>query len=137
VAKYNSQSLAQSGQLISKSLPLRFNPNIGSGTDLIFFSVQSGGRAAVGGSATNCPQTAPTGCVMSVDVTSGAFPTVLTDSLGEVGGTSGIVIDNVGTFGQDSSLYFSRLGQSSLSNCGGSGAALVGCAVKLTQQGFN
>jgi hypothetical protein len=114
-----------------------FNPNIGSGTDLIFFSVQSGGRAAVGGSATNCPQTAPTGCVMSVDVTSGAFPTVLTDSLGEVGGTSGIVIDNVGNFGQDSSLYFSRLGQSSLSNCGGSGAALVGCAVKLTQQGFN
>jgi hypothetical protein len=74
---------------------------------------------------------------MSIDVTSGAFPTALNDSLGETGGTSGIVIDNVGNFGQDSSLYFSRLGQSTLSNCGGSGSALVGCAVKLTQQGFN
>jgi hypothetical protein len=115
-----------------------FNPNIGtSGTDLIFFSVQSGGRGTVGTTATNCPLTAPTGCVMSIDVTSGAFPAALNDSLGEIGGTSGIVIDNVGTFGQDSSLYFSRLGQSTLSNCGGSGSALVGCAVKLTQSGFN
>jgi hypothetical protein len=112
-----------------------FNPNTGtSGTDLIFFSVQSGGRGTVGTTPTNC---AGTGCVMSIDVTSGAFPAGLNDSLGETGGTSGIVIDNVGNFGQDSSLYFSRLGQSSLSNCGGSGAALVGCAVKLTQQGFN
>jgi hypothetical protein len=114
-----------------------FNPNIGAGTDLIFFSVQSGGRGTVGTTATNCPLTAPTGCVMSIDVTSGAFPTALNNSLGEIGGTSGIIVDNVGTFGQDSSLYFSRLGQSSLTNCGGSGAALVGCAVKLTQQGFN
>jgi hypothetical protein len=115
-----------------------FNPNTGTGgTDLIFFSVQSGGRGTVGTTLTNCPLTAPTGCIMSIDVTSAAFPTALTDSLGEIGGTSGIVIDNVGNFGQDSSLYFSRLGQSSLSNCGGSGAALVGCAVKLTQQGFN
>jgi hypothetical protein len=115
-----------------------FNPNTGtSGTDLIFFSVQSGGRGTVGTTATNCPLTAPTGCVMSIDVTSGAFPTALNNSLGEIGGTSGIIIDNVGAFGQDSSLYFSRLGQSSLTNCGGSGAALVGCAVKLTQQGFN
>ena len=109
-----------------------FNPNIGK--DLIFFSVQSGGRGMVGTTPTNCSLT---GCVMSIDVTSGAFPTGLNDSLGETGGTSGIIIDNVGNFGQDSSLYFSRLGQSSLSNCGGSGAALVGCAVKLTQQGFN
>ncbi len=115
-----------------------FNPNTGtSGTDLIFFSVQSGGRGTVGTTATNCPVTAPTGCVMSIDVTSGAFPTALTDSLGEIGGTSGIVIDNVGNFGQDSSLYFSRLGQSTLTNCGSAGATLVGCAVKLTQQGFN
>jgi hypothetical protein len=117
-----------------------YNPTgslTGTPADLIFFSVQSGGRATVGTTATNCPLTAPTGCVMSIDVTSGAFPTALNDSLGETGGTSGIVIDNVGNFGQDSSLYFSRLGQSTLSNCGGSGSALVGCAVKLTQQGFN
>lgn len=115
-----------------------FNPNIGTnGADLIFFSVQSGGRGTVGTTPTNCPLTAPTGCVMSIDVTTGAFPTALNNSLGETGGTSGIVIDNVGNFGQDSSLYFSRLGQSTLTNCGGSGATLVGCAVKLTQAGFN
>jgi hypothetical protein len=111
-----------------------FNPNIGVGTDLIFFSVQSGGRSPIGGIATNC---LGTGCVMSIDVTSGTFPAHLNNSLGETGGTSGIIIDNVGTFGGDSSIYFSRLGQSTLTNCGGSGAALVGCAVKLTQQGFN
>ncbi|MHB8608160.1 MAG: hypothetical protein ACYDCG_07655 [Candidatus Acidiferrales bacterium] len=110
-----------------------FNPTAGPApgtpTDFIFFSVQSGG-----GAVTTC---AGSGCVMSAVVTGGTFPTSLAASLSETGGTSGIVIDNVGTFGQDSSLYFSRLGQSALSTCGGSGATLVGCAVKLTQSGLN
>jgi hypothetical protein len=73
---------------------------------------------------------------MSVLAT-GTFPTSIAASAAETGGSSGIVIDNIGSFGQDSSLYFSRLGQSSLSTCGGSGATLVGCAVKLTQSGLN
>jgi hypothetical protein len=97
------------------------------GTDFIFFSVQSGGSGTCAGS----------GCVMSATVTGGTFPVSIAARQAETGGSSGIVIDNVGTFGQDSSLYFSRLGQSSLSSCGGSGASLVGCAVKLTQAGLN
>ena len=100
------------------------------GTDFIFFSVQSGGRSNQG---FNC---GGNGCVMSAVVTTG-LPTVPAASLAETGGTSGIIIDNVGNFGQDSSLYFSRLGQGPLSSCGGSGATLVGCAVKLTQAGLN
>jgi hypothetical protein len=75
---------------------------------------------------------------MAADITSGAVPAHLASSLGEFGGTSGIIIDNVGdpTL-QEANIYFSRLKQTALSSCGGSGAALVGCAVKLTQQGFN
>lgn len=105
-----------------------FNPNIGAGTDLIFFSVQSGGRG------TTC---AGIGCIMSADITTTTFPAAVSAEAAETGGTSGIVIDNVGTSGQDSSIYFTQLGQSTLSNCGGSGATLVGCAVKLTQAGLN
>jgi hypothetical protein len=99
-----------------------------NGTDFLFLSVQSGGLG------TNC---AGGGCVMSTTVTGGAFPGSITASIAEAGGTSGIVIDNIGNFGQDSSLYFTRLGQSRLSTCGGSGTTLVGCAVKLTQSGLN
>jgi len=101
-----------------------------SGTDFMFFSVQSGGRSNAG---FNC---GGQGCVMSAVVT-GGFPSGVAASLPEAGGTSGIIIDNVGTFGQDSSLYFSRLGQSTLTSCGGSGSSLVGCAIKLTQSGLN
>ena len=114
-----------------------FNPNIGVGTDLIFFSVDSGDLAHIGpppGNATNCPGT---GCVMAADITSGTVPTHILSSFGELGGTSGIIIDNVGTDPQESNIYFSRLKQSALSSCGGSGATLVGCAVKLTQAGLN
>jgi hypothetical protein len=114
-----------------------FNPNVGAGTDFIFLSVQSGDLAHIGpppGNATNCPGT---GCVMSADVTSGAVPTHVAASLGELGGTSGIIIDNVGTDAQESNIYLTRLKQSALSTCGGAGATLVGCAVKLTQSGLN
>ncbi len=110
-----------------------FNPTAGLAmvpTDFLFFSVQSGGQPA------NCAGIG-NGCVMSATVTSGTFPGSIAASLAEAGGTSGIVIDNVGIAGQDSSLYFSRLGQSTLTNCGSSGVTLVGCAVKLTQSGLN
>jgi hypothetical protein len=114
-----------------------FNPNIGAGTDLIFFSVDQGDLAHIGpppGNATNCPGT---GCVMAADITSGTVPLHILSSFGELGGTSGIIIDNVGTDPQEANIYFSRLRQSALSSCGGSGASLVGCAVKLTQAGLN
>jgi hypothetical protein len=114
-----------------------FNPTIGPGTDLIFFSVQSGDLAHIGlapGNTTNCPGT---GCVMSADVTSGVVPAHILSSAPELGGTSGIIIDNFGTDAQESNIYFTRLAQTVLSSCGGSGASMVGCAVKLTQALFN
>ncbi|MGB7283778.1 MAG: hypothetical protein WBE13_16045 [Candidatus Acidiferrum sp.] len=115
-----------------------YNPTAGTPpgtpTDFIFFSVQSGDLARIGNAATNC---VGTGCVMGAIVTSGAVPASLSSSAPELGGTSGIIIDNVGTYGEDSSLYFSRLGQTALSTCGGTGSTTVGCAVKLTQSGFN
>jgi len=115
-----------------------FNPNVVTGgitgTDFIFFSVQSGDRSRIGLPTTNCPGT---GCVMSANVTSGSMPSSLLSSAAERGGTSGVIIDNVGTAAQEANIYFSRLAQSALSTCGGSGTTLVGCAVKLTQAGFN
>jgi hypothetical protein len=115
-----------------------FNPNVGiGGTDFTFFSVQSGDLPHIGappGNTTNCPGT---GCVMAANVTTGVVPTHVLSSAAELGGTSGIIIDNVGTAAQEANIYFSRLKQTALSSCGGSGATLVGCAVKLTQAGFN
>jgi hypothetical protein len=104
------------------------------GQDRVFFSVQSGGRRFIGSALTNC--LAGGGCVMSANINAG-FPSTLDSSQPEAGGTSAIIIDNEGSDSQESNIYFSRLGQSALSTCGGTGATLVGCAVKLTQTGFN
>lgn len=83
-----------------------FNQNIGTGgTDYFFFGV------------THCP-TSANGCVMSL--VNGAPG--LTSA--QVGGTSGIIIDNNSTMGQASSIYFST-----------EGVPLN--AVKLTQAGLN
>jgi hypothetical protein len=50
----------------------------------------------------------------------------------EAGGTSGIVIDNVSSLAQASSIYFSTL---ATTTCGDGNSG--GCAVKLTQAGLN
>ena len=91
-------------------------------TDLIFFSVHTGGVA------TNCLDE---GCVMSYDITSG-FPTAAANSAQENSGTSGIIIDNISSAGQASSFYFTT-GADQTCSTGGSG----GCAVKLTQASLN
>jgi hypothetical protein len=114
-------------------------PSPGTPTDFIFFSVQSGDLPTSGIGPfivpTNCPGT---GCVMSANVTTGgSIIMTLSGSLGELGGTSGIIIDNVGTDPQEANIYFTRLAQTALSSCGGAGATMVGCAVKLTQAGLN
>ena len=84
-----------------------FNPNIGTGgTDFFFFGLTS-----------NCVGTR--GCIMSKPIP-GAPPLPVT----EIGGTSGIVIDNQSTLGQASSIYFGNLAGTST-------------AVKLTQNGLN
>jgi hypothetical protein len=108
-----------------------FNPNAPAASqDLIFFGVQSSGLG------TNC---AGTGCVMSVNVTNTPSSLSILNSIGEIGGPSGIIVDNYGnttTYPQASSLYFSNQGNSTSGLlCGG--VSGVGCAVKVTQAGLN
>jgi hypothetical protein len=105
-----------------------FNPN--TNTDLIFFSVQSNSNLS------NCSGSGSSpggGCVMSFDTTS-SFPPNAANSAPEAGGTSGIIIDNTvpgATVPQAASLYFTRLAGSACPT------GTTGCAVKLTQSGFN
>jgi hypothetical protein len=66
-----------------------------------------------------------TGVVTSFDISSSTTPTQ-GPQVTEPGGTSSVVVDNVSTQAQASSIYFSTLGTSS--NCGNNY-----CAVKLTQ----
>jgi len=97
--------------------------NTSASKDWLFFSVQTGCNATGGGSA---------GCVMSFDITSG-FPAAAIQGRPEAGGTSGIVVDNVSTQPQASSIYFTTLGNTTC----GDGVSGGGCAVKLTQSGLN
>jgi hypothetical protein len=69
-----------------------FNPNIGGGTDFLFYGLSN-----------TCPGLGAGGCVVS-QTTGGTIVRAL-----ENGGTSGIVIDNQSTAGQASSIYFGRL----------------------------
>jgi hypothetical protein len=112
-----------------------FNANAPSATqDLIFFGVNTLGSGA------NC---AGAGCVMSVNVTGTPTTLAILSSIQEVGGPSGIIVDNnanttAGNFPQASSLYFSGQGNSTAGVTCGSGALRnVGCAVKVTQSGLN
>ena len=84
-----------------------------------------------------CSGTISGGCMRAFDITSG-FPASTTgagvSTVAETGGTSGIVVDNVGnttTFQQASSLYFSNLANTTCNGIAG-GA----CAIKLTQSGL-
>jgi hypothetical protein len=83
-----------------------FNPNIGGGTDFFFFSLSF-----------DCTGANTNGCIIS---RTGTGATV---SVSEAGGTSAIVVDNVSTAGQASSIYFST-------------QRLPFLAVKLTQNGL-
>jgi hypothetical protein len=111
-------------------------PGGGTATDLIFFSIESQGILCADEDNSG-------GCLMSFDLTladgdSALFPT-LSASLAESGGTSGIIIDNVSTEAQASSVYFTPLG--SLLDVGvGAGddpCATTGCAIKATQVGLD
>jgi hypothetical protein len=107
-----------------------FNANAPSATqDQIFFGVQTLGRGTCGGA----------GCVMSVNVTGTPAILMIANSITEINGPSGIIVDNdanTTTFPQASNLYFSNQGNSTLiTPCGGT--VSVGCAVKVTQAGLN
>jgi hypothetical protein len=108
-----------------------FNANAPSGTqDQIFFGVQNFGRGS------SC---SGGGCVMSVNVTGTPVILTIANSIAEINGPSGIIVDNdanTTTFPQASNLYFSNQGNSTtLIPCGSSVG--VGCAVKITQAGLN
>src|SRR5580692_3997955 len=106
-------------------------------TDRIFFSFVI--NANPGGTATGC--TAGQGCVASI-VLGGAWPPAATTAgiavpvipVGQSGngGTSGIVVDNVGAGAQESSIYYTfRTNSTAAIPC--NGTVGVGCAVKVTQ----
>lgn len=127
------------------------NANSGAGQDLMFFSVETNSTACKLplGSGTVYSTVAPEGgCLMSVDVTADAdlvvapatappFPTSYAASLAESGGTSGIVVDNVSSDAQASSIYFTALGWT-IGGTENYGACTdIGCATKVTQDGLN
>jgi hypothetical protein len=101
-----------------------FNPNIGAGVDLLFFSVLCTGAD-----------------MASYNITAGFPGAFLAGPISEGFGTSGIVVDNsalttAGNFPQAASFYFNALGENAActGNTGGNTTpGTLGCAVKLTQ----
>ncbi len=104
-------------------------------TDQLFFSVETSARPpGDGGNATGCINNL--GCVISIAIPATWPPAATTAGAFASGGTSGIVIDNVGGGAQQSNIYFTWLANSTAANqCNGTTG--VGCAVKLTQSGLN
>ena len=111
--------------------------------DYMFFSVQGGGVGSncgtMGGGAAGSNPSG--GCVMSIIVNDDANPTATSPtampsgvqaSIGEPGGSSGIIIDNISSSAQASSVYFSPLSFAT-STANGNCASGIGCAVKATQ----
>jgi hypothetical protein len=93
-----------------------------NGTDWLFLGVY-----------TDCPGTPGSGCVESFDITGGP-PSSISSQPYESDGSSGIIVDNVSSQAQASSLYFSTLGDAF---CGTPGYDTnAACAVKLTQSGL-
>lgn len=126
--KMNSTHDANLLALSSNSVVTRCSPmteffNTSAGKDWLFVSVPTGCVATGGGAG---------GCIMSFDIT-GGFPAAATQGRPEAGGTSAIVVDNVSTQPQASSIYFTTLGNTTC----GDGVSGGGCAVKLTQSGLN
>ena len=76
---------------------------------------------------------------MAVNVTGTPATLTIANSIAEINGPSGIIVDNdanTTTYAQASSLYFSNQGNSTAGvPCGVTTG--VGCAVKVTQAGLN
>ena len=70
----------------------------------------------------------PTGQILVNDISTGQIINGQAVSVAYPGGTSGIVVDNISTSGQASSVYFSTQGVVNVGNCSN-----ARCAVKLTQ----
>lgn len=110
------------GRSAGQCSPITQLLNTGTGKQWLFVAVSTrcGGTALIGG-----------GCIMSFDTTAG-MPAAATASVLQRNGTSGIIIDNVSTAAQASSIYFTDEGTG---RCG-DGIATGGCATKLTQAGL-
>lgn len=121
-------SATQTGSVaLSSSIPTcsPITEIVNKTNDYIFFGLDS-----FGGSATNCGS----GCLMGLNLKGITWPPSLStfSSLAVSGGSSAIVVDNVGAGGQESSVYF---GPGQGGNCTSPSGS--GCAVKATQSGLN
>ena len=95
-------------------------------TDAIFFSVQANANQTSVGCLPML------GCIMALTLGGSWPPAAVSDGAPASGGTSGIVIDNVGGGSQQSNIYFTfEANSTALIPC--NGASGVGCAVKLTR----
>jgi hypothetical protein len=96
-----------------------FNPNIGSGSDLLFLGVDNNGFGTT--ATTTCDDAA---CIMSFNITGGAVPLgtdeLTTTNLGSHG-ISGLIIDNVSSTTNASQIYFSNLNNSTATQLSQSG----------------
>lgn len=99
-----------------------FNNGSTPARDWLFVSVANHCAGAGGGAA---------GCIMSFDITAG-MPAASSHVVAEAAGTSGMVVDNVSTAAQASSIYFTNQANGAC----GDGIATGGCAIKLTQSGL-
>ena len=95
-------------------------------TDRLFAGVTVGGGSLC----------ASAGCAQSFDGINGTMPSTTTHTTGENGGTSGIVVDNVSSSAEASSIYFSTLSGATSTATGCKSGGLGYCAVKLTQSGL-
>jgi hypothetical protein len=109
-----------------------FNANAPTATqDQIFLGIQSAGKGA------NCLVVG--GCVMSINVTCIPGTLTIANSIAEINGPSGMIVDNdanTTNFPRSLSLYFSSQGNSIVGVPCGSIVG-VGCAVKVTQASLN
>ena len=126
----DASSLALSTQLGGSGQCSPITELLNGTTDSIFVSVQNHGIPAA------C---AGIGCVMAITLPTQSpflFPGAVSAALPSRGGSSGIIIDNVGTGPQESNIYFTYLANSTVAHpCGTTSG--VGCAVKATQSGLN
>jgi hypothetical protein len=75
---------------------------------------------------------APNGYIITNDISTGAIISGQSTSVQYPGGVSGLVLDNISTTGQASSVYFSTQGVVNVGTCHNQR-----CAIKLTQLGLN
>jgi hypothetical protein len=114
------------------------NPNVSNGTtnETLFFSEESTPKSGCSGASANGD-----GCIYAYPVTGSSGVLGTPASTSEHGYTSGLIIDNVSTSAQASSIYFASEATTGASNSApnctytSSGTAAY-CAVKLTQSGL-